>query len=148
MRPLRPLLRWLAPCVGLALVVQIVGCGTLLYPERHGRRGGRVDPGVLIMDGVLLFFFVVPGLVAYAIDFYTGAVYVSGTKRTAVLFVDPAELTDERLETILSVHAGREVHLDDPRGLRFERSADADPSETLAELRRAARDPDWRPSPG
>ena len=148
MAPLRSVLRWLAPCVGLALLVQIVGCGTLLYPERHGRRGGQVDPAVLIMDGVLLLFFVVPGLVAFAIDFYTGAVYVSGSSRTAVLYVDPDELTQERLETILRVHAGQEVRLDDPRGLRFEGPAPANLAATPAELRRAANDPGWQPPRG
>ena len=67
-----------------ALVLHLAGCGTLLYPDRQGQKGGRVDPGVVVMDGVLLFFFIVPGLVAYGIDFYTGAVYPPGAEATAI----------------------------------------------------------------
>ena len=79
MRPVRAS-RWLRSCalVCAALVLHLAGCGTLLYPERQGSKGGRVDPGVVVLDGVLLFFFIVPGLVAFGIDFYTGAVYLPG----------------------------------------------------------------------
>ena len=52
------------------------GCGTLLYPERQGQTSGRIDPTVLILDGIGLFFFVVPGLVAFAVDFGTGTIYL------------------------------------------------------------------------
>ena len=51
-------------------------CGTLLYPERRGQTSGRIDPGVAVMDGVLLVFFIVPGVLAYAVDFSTGAIYL------------------------------------------------------------------------
>ena len=43
------------------LVVQLTGCGTLLYPERRGQRGGHVDVGVALLDGIGLFFFIIPG---------------------------------------------------------------------------------------
>ncbi|MCX5688128.1 MAG: hypothetical protein NTV71_05820 [Candidatus Omnitrophica bacterium] len=61
------------------LIVQMVGCGTLMYPERRGQRGGRIDAGVAILDGIGLLFFIVPGLIAYAIDFSTGTIYLPGT---------------------------------------------------------------------
>jgi hypothetical protein len=57
-------------------------CGTLLYPERHGQSHGRIDPGVAILDGVGLLLFVVPGLVAFGVDFATGAIYLP-SRRTA-----------------------------------------------------------------
>jgi hypothetical protein len=50
-------------------------CGTLLYPERRGQPRGVIDPGVLLLDAVGLIFFVVPGIVAFAVDFSTGAIY-------------------------------------------------------------------------
>jgi len=55
------------------------GCGTILYPERRGQTGGRIDVGVAVLDGVGLLLFLVPGLVAFAIDFSTGAIYLPGT---------------------------------------------------------------------
>ncbi|RJP25711.1 MAG: hypothetical protein C4520_02160 [Candidatus Abyssobacteria bacterium SURF_5] len=66
--------------ITVALIFQF-GCGTLLYPERRGQRSGRIDPGVAILDGVGLLLFVIPGLIAFAIDFSTGAIYLPGTAR-------------------------------------------------------------------
>lgn len=61
----------------LAAVIALMptACGTLLYPERRGQPRGTIDPGVLLLDAVGLIFFVVPGLVAFAVDFATGAIY-------------------------------------------------------------------------
>jgi len=62
--------------VSLALALQLSGCGTLMFKDRHGQARGNVDPNVLVLDGVGLLFFVIPGLVAFAVDFWTGAVYL------------------------------------------------------------------------
>ena len=72
----------------LALLSQS-GCGTLIYPERRGQSSGRIDPAVAILDGVGVLLFIVPGLIAFAVDFATGAIYYPGG-RTAQ--VDPAKL--------------------------------------------------------
>src|SRR5690242_14546393 len=64
--------------VSLGLVAALalqVGCGTLLYPERRGTTGGRVDVGVAVMDGLWCFVFLVPGVVAFIVDFSNGAIY-------------------------------------------------------------------------
>lgn len=57
------------------LVFELAGCGTIIYPERRGQAGGKIDPAVVIMDGIGLLFWVIPGLVAFAVDFATGAIY-------------------------------------------------------------------------
>ena len=62
---------------GAVLVVQS-GCGTLLHPERKGQAGGRLDPGVVLLDGIGLFFFLIPGLIAFAIDISNGTIYLPG----------------------------------------------------------------------
>src|SRR5690554_2163549 len=59
------------------LIFELAGCGTIIYPERRGQTGGKIDPAVVIMDGIGLLFWVIPGLVAFAIDFATGAIYTS-----------------------------------------------------------------------
>ena len=41
-----------------------LGCGTLLFEERHGQDAGRIDPNVIVLDGIGLVFFIVPGLLA------------------------------------------------------------------------------------
>ena len=46
------------------LTLQLVGCGTLMYPERRGQREGRIDAGVAILDGLGLLFGIIPGVIA------------------------------------------------------------------------------------
>jgi len=58
----------------LAFGLQL-GCGTILYPERRGHAGARIDVGVAVMDGFWCLFFLVPGIVAYIVDFGNGAIY-------------------------------------------------------------------------
>ena len=63
----------------LALIVLLPtpGCGTLLFPERQQQpHSERLDPNLLILDGLGLLVFIVPGLVAFFVDFYTGAIYL------------------------------------------------------------------------
>lgn len=60
----------------VAILSSTLACGTLLYPERRGMDDpDQIDPAVVLMDGVLLLFFVVPGVVAFAVDVATGAIY-------------------------------------------------------------------------
>ena len=63
------------------LIFQSVGCGTIMYPERKGQRGGKIDAGVAVLDGVGLLLFIIPGIIAFAIDFNNGTIYLPGTSR-------------------------------------------------------------------
>lgn len=60
----------------LCLSTQLLGCGTILYPERRGQPAGKLDAQIVILDGIGLLFFLVPGVVAFAVDFSTGAIYL------------------------------------------------------------------------
>lgn len=66
--------------LGLALTGSLLttpSCGALLFPERqHAPHSEKLDPNILILDGIGLLFFIVPGLVAFGVDFYTGAAYL------------------------------------------------------------------------
>lgn len=54
-----------------------LGCGTLLHTERCGRpNGGRIDWKVVALDGLGLILFFVPGVIAFVVDFSTGAIYL------------------------------------------------------------------------
>lgn len=70
------------------LITQLSACGTVFYPERRGQIGGEIDPGVAILNGIGLLFYVIPGLIAFAVDFTTGAIYFPDERYT---------LTPERL---------------------------------------------------
>jgi hypothetical protein len=61
-------------------------CGTLLYPERREARkdetmSDKIDVLIVALDAVGLLFFIVPGLVAFAVDFGTGAIYLPKGKK-------------------------------------------------------------------
>src|SRR5262249_47382389 len=58
------------------LVFQLAGCGTILYPERRGQVGGRLDVGVVVLDAIGLLFFLIPGIIAFAVDFSNGTIYL------------------------------------------------------------------------
>ena len=105
-------------------------CGTLLYPERRGQSHGVIDPGVLLLDAVGLIFFVVPGLVAFAVDFSTGAIYFpppaygpppsygptsqNPLRRQDLVEVQVSkdELTQAKIEQVVSQRTGQPVALE------------------------------------
>lgn len=62
-----------------AIAAPLAGCGTILYPERRGQTGGRLDVGVVALNGIGLLLFLLPGVIAFAVDFSTGAIYLPGT---------------------------------------------------------------------
>ncbi|NND72032.1 MAG: hypothetical protein HKN43_10675 [Rhodothermales bacterium] len=59
------------------------GCGTLLHPERSGNKGGRIDPAIAILDGIGVLFYVIPGLIAFAVDFSNGTIYLPHSASSA-----------------------------------------------------------------
>lgn len=78
--------------VATLLITQITACGTLLYPERRGQTNGQIDIGVAALDAIGLLFFFVPGVVAFGVDFITGAIYLPGGGM--------ASLTEDELNSI------------------------------------------------
>jgi hypothetical protein len=64
----------------LATLALQVGCGTILYPERRGQTSGHVDTGVAVMDGLWCLAFIIPGVVAFIVDFGNGAIYEGGRR--------------------------------------------------------------------
>lgn len=99
------------------------GCGTILYPERRYQPpGGRLDWGVVALDGIGLLLFFIPGVIAFAVDFTTGAIYLPPSgygennspaedEPLVAVHVPKEELTNVRLEQVASKHAGRDVRL-------------------------------------
>jgi len=105
------------------LTLQLMGCGTLMYPERRGQRGGRLDVGVTILDAVGLLFFIIPGVIAFCVDFGNGTIYLPEHGVTVVrtsfnmkdfraVKFDPKHTTLAMLEGIIKDQTGRTVKLD------------------------------------
>jgi hypothetical protein len=111
-----------AKCLAVFLALQTISCGTLLYPERRGQPPGYLDVGVVALDAVGLLLFLVPGIVAFAVDFATGTIYLpperpyltpaSDGRTWQAVRVDPAELTPERLAEVVRERTGQAVRLE------------------------------------
>jgi len=104
------------------MLLNMLSCGTLLYPERRDQEVGSLDPGVVVLDAIGLLFFIVPGIVAFGVDFATGAIYYPKDKvglvpssfdsdEIDVVWVRPEELDRERIETVLAERTDREIDL-------------------------------------
>lgn len=131
---------------GLVLGISItalVGCGTLFHPERKGQVSGRIDPVVAIANGVGLLFFIVPGVVAYAVDFSNGTIYLPsghGSASVDTLRLE-ADMDVASLEKLLSEKTGKPVSLGDEL-VRVEEVESLD--EALALVRMAGIDDEAR----
>ena len=104
------------------LLTQLTACGTLFYPDRRGQIEGKVDPVIVALDAVGILFYVIPGLIAFGIDFATGAIYLPGGSTAQV---SPEKLNEaigadgkvdnSRLQAILESELGQNLPLNAPR---------------------------------
>ncbi|MBV2204755.1 polyribonucleotide nucleotidyltransferase [Stutzerimonas degradans] len=104
-----------------SLLTQLAACGTLFYPDRRGQIEGRIDPAIAALNAIGLLFYVIPGLIAFGIDFATGAIYlpegqysVAPDKLQDAIGAD-GQVDPARLKAILEQELGRSLPLDDPR---------------------------------
>ncbi len=59
------------------IIFNMTACGYFLYPERVGQKSGRLDPAIVVLDAAALLLGILPGIVAFAVDITTGAIYLS-----------------------------------------------------------------------
>ncbi len=115
--------RWLAVVLVVTCLTSFTACGYFLYPERRGQEGGQIDPVVALLDAALLLLFIVPGVVAFAVDITTGTIYLpdGDTGELTVVRLDRAgQIDTETLEGILSGHLGKTVTLNPETTLFFD----------------------------
>jgi hypothetical protein len=115
-------------CVAGASVTAVSGCGTLLHPgRRHRAHSGRIDWTIAALDGCGLLLYFVPGVVAFAVDFYTGAIYLprgrysqngsqenpgSDTKLQKIA-IPQDQLNEQKIEQVVSEYVGDPISLID-----------------------------------
>jgi len=100
--------------------MQLIGCGTLMYPERRGQRGGKLDVGVTVLDAVGLLFFIIPGVIAFCVDFSNGTIYLPerglrdhlSLNNIREIRFDPKHNGMASVERIIKNETGQEVSLD------------------------------------
>ena len=92
------------------------------YPDRRGQIEGRVDPVIVGLNAIGILFYVIPGLIAFGVDFATGAIYLPGGLNAQV---DPQSLKNvvdadgkvdtAKLKALIETQTGHNLPLDDPR---------------------------------
>ena len=108
--------------IALAVTLGATSCGTILYPERRGQTAGKIDAGVAVLDGIGLLFFIVPGVIAFAVDFATGAIYLpsssslldlhpSDLQDAQIIQSQPRSLTRHEIEALVEKETGHEIDL-------------------------------------
>ena len=109
--------------VSVVLIIQLSGCGYFMYPERRGQKTvGRIDPAIAALDALGLLLFIVPGVIAFAVDISNGTLYFpSGSRHSSVstetehmtvIQVNPAELNEKTLQEIVQRHTGVSIRFD------------------------------------
>ena len=68
----------------LAAALNLSACGYILYPERKGLDAGKLDMAVVILDAAGLVIGIVPGVIAFAVDISTGAIYLPGGDKSII----------------------------------------------------------------
>ena len=100
------------------IVPQMLGCGILLYPERRGQTSGRYDADVVLLDAAGLLLFIVPGVIAFAMDILTGAIYLPPGEESKVIQrlgqverieIDPADPDPESISRVVEEETGLRI---------------------------------------
>lgn len=111
---------------GATLALKLTGCGVLLHPERVGQPKGEMDWEIVALDALGLILFFVPGVIAFIVDFSTGAIYLpprsysglgampDSTERWRMVTVPPNELNQSGIAETVTRETGQEVDLSSP----------------------------------
>ncbi|MEK6257923.1 MAG: hypothetical protein AABP62_04820 [Planctomycetota bacterium] len=112
--------RWVSGLVLASLLAQLAGCGTIFWPERKGQPPGQLDPKVVALDAVGLLLFFIPGVIAFAVDFNNGTIYLppegqvhaqSSKHGWTPVRTSSKSPTSEEIELIVRQRTGKSVRL-------------------------------------
>ena len=105
-----------------ALLTQLSACGSIFFPDRRGQIDGKIDPMIVVLDAVGLLFYVIPGLIAFGVDFATGAIYFPPGKTAHIApeklreaIGSDGQVDNSKLQAILESELGGSFPLNDPR---------------------------------
>jgi hypothetical protein len=113
--------RLIGAALSVTLLAQLSACGTLFFPDRRGQIEGRIDPLVAGLNAIGVLFYVLPGLIAFGIDFATGAIYLPDDKYSVApeklhkAVGEDGRVDPLRLKAIIEEEIGLSLPLDDPR---------------------------------
>ncbi len=114
----------------ITMTVNLASCGTILYPERHNQKAGQIDPAVAILDGIGLLFYIIPGVIAFAVDFNNHSIYLpqghSSHKFSQIQFNKKLDMST--IEESIRSETGKAINLQqsDIEVIKLESVADLD----------------------
>jgi hypothetical protein len=103
-----------APLLIFIMVFNLVSCGTILHPERRNQpASGNIDAGIAVLDGIGLLFFIVPGVIAFAVDFSNNTIYLPrGHAKSKYTEIQIDKKLDEvTIENIIHAETGKTIDL-------------------------------------
>jgi hypothetical protein len=89
-----------------------------MHPERKGQVSGELDTSIVALNAVGLLFFLVPGVIAFAVDFNNGAIYLPGGSASTnsadmnIVTID-GDMTNEMIEQVIFEETGETISLSD-----------------------------------
>jgi len=103
------------------MAVQLAACGTIFYPERKNQRAtSNLDGKVVALDTIGLLFFLVPGIIAFAIDYSNNTIYLPrgekglfamNTNDMRAIQVADGNMSNENVERIVEEYTAKHVDL-------------------------------------
>ncbi len=107
------------------MVLYLSSCGTILYPERQGQKPGKIDVKVAALDAIGLLFFIIPGVIAFVVDYNNGTIYLPPGKSSLNKPINNLDkmiavktgkkiLTENDIELVVKEHTGKSIDLNSP----------------------------------
>lgn len=114
-----PTRRSITAGLSAAAATLLSSCGTIIYPGRvYQTERSQLDPAIVILDGIGLLFGIIPGLVAFAVDFTTGAIYFPadhepGNQERTIFdqYEAEAKLDEREIGRIIALRTGKPIDL-------------------------------------
>jgi hypothetical protein len=96
-------------------------CGYIIHSERRNKsHSGNLDFAIVGLDAIGLLFFIVPGIIAFAVDLQTHTIYLpngdgnfsssDNSKNLAVKF--DGELSKSKIEKLVRDNTGKDLRID------------------------------------
>ena len=140
--------------VVIVLIIQLSACGYFMYPERRGQKPvGRIDPAIAVLDALGLLLFIIPGVIAFAVDITNGTLYFPGGQRHSsvsgescrmtMLRVNPTELNEKMIQQIVEKQTGISLSPDLSKAEIYPLDRSENIEATLGKLERSGYREDW-----
>jgi hypothetical protein len=98
----------------VTMAINLASCGTILHPERRNQpASGNIDAGIAVLDGIGLLFFIVPGVIAFAVDFSNNSIYLPrghAKSKYSEIQIDK-KLDEATIENIIHAETGKTIDL-------------------------------------